>query len=387
MANKEATIPGYEFFGDGSDGNITLVADTARASGSQQIQALTLACAGFKLTQNTADFFLLVSAQISIALGSGGKIFGDGLTAAPVDTNNGSASQGGAPNGVGGSATAVVNGCWVYAPNITGTGNIGTPAYQGGTGHNGGTATGNANGLTGTIGLQGNKRCSDLTGYGTAAQTGVGGTNPTGGAGGTLTVSTQWTTFWPIVVLLYRGAWGPSSADPMLANSILDWRSGGGAQGGGSGASLAAHTSGFGGGGGGGGHSPVAAGSPGGAGGAPSAVNGTGSGGGGGGGGSGGGWCGFAVHWAASTVTFTTVGGAGGNGGVRNHTSGGEQGGGGGGGGGAGGATAGYGNTGGGYTVTAAGGAKGLGDTNGNPGSDGTPGNDGKAANMTYDRI
>ncbi len=134
---------GMAYFGDGSDGSITLVADTTRAANANVVRASAINLAGYTWRANAADdaFVIYCSGTLTLA---GGTITADNLGVAGGTA--GTASNGGGAGGAGGASVGSV---WVFAKAISGTGTISGKGNNGANGADGTAYTGTAGGGNG----------------------------------------------------------------------------------------------------------------------------------------------------------------------------------------------------------------------------------------------
>ena len=349
----------FFFYGDGGDGNATLVANTVLASMDNVKRFNNFTQAGFEIENHTDNFFIMIFVRDTWTPGGG-----------IIQGNIGSVGGLGGPGGTppfssgedGGSAR---NSAFVLARTTVGTGTV-NAAGKGGLPGNNASGQGNgaanpgagpANPLEQVAYAWGTFFVANFGGGGAAGAVPTGGTGGTAGPGLTVGVIQQFKdVFATLCICLDLGTVvSPESGQP--------WRfTGVGGSGGGSGNSGSA-TDGGGGGAGGGGAGYFGAGGAGGNGGdgqTNGGATGAGDGGGGGGSGASGSLAFFMGSTVPATVTVTASGGAGGAGGNASVVSGFSGGGGGGGGGGSGGVAIGIAPAGAGYTVTASGGGGGA---------------------------
>lgn len=122
-------ISGFWMYGDGSDGNVTLVASTVLTAGDSVKNYNNLDMAGFNLTFDSTDFYAVVYIK--------GTLSGSGIIQADSrgsGTTNAGGGGGGTSGGAGGAGAAAI---FVFARNVTGTVQIeasGGGAAAGGTG-------------------------------------------------------------------------------------------------------------------------------------------------------------------------------------------------------------------------------------------------------------
>lgn len=386
-------------FGDGTDGSLTLGADTVLAAETPMARYIDLDLNGFSLENAASGIVVIIYVKGTLTL-SGGEIRG-GFH----DAGGAGGSPGGVTAGTGGAGGRGRSGTWVFAKEIVGTGHIHS---DGENGADGTAASVNSAVVSRAAGSAGGSNYQSYYLQGIIALTGVGtggspGSLPAGGAGGSgapgiFVNETQsgWRDHlamifcvWPITASftspIAPANWG-RAAGPGVNGSgggggneaegnTGSGGTGEGAPGGGAG-SAAFGVSGNGGNGGDGNDQDAAA------------TSGASSGGAGGGGASGGFVC-VLTNSAPSTLTVSADSGAGGIGadGIA-APSGRQSGGAGGGGGGSGGMTIFIAQDGNGATVTAALGVGGAGGAAGGggatAGSSGVNGADGIVFNLTF---
>lgn len=392
-------------FGDGSDGDLTLVADTVLSVDVAIQRYDNLDLAGFSIENDPSAFGITFFIKGTLTLG-GGTVRGAFQNA----TNVGGAG-GGTTGGAGGDSGRGRGFAWVFAKTIVGTGTIHSDGEVGIAGVNGAVQSATSPRAFGVVGtgvgdtyyIQGNQAVSFAPNPGNTP-----GGAYTGGPGGSATsgVTSSFSKFnyadidaivlhgypnlgsypTPLIEGGWGRAWGPgipggsggggNEAEGSVFPSVgRDGEAGGG---GGSGGQSIGGGGAGGNGGDGNGNDPAGSGS-----GA--------SGPGGGGGGSSGGFVCVLTNSAPATLTVSANGAAGGNGGdgtVGSGPSARESGGGGGGGGGSGGTAALIAQAANGATVTVTGGAGGTGGAAGGgastAGSSGVAGDSGQVFNLTY---
>jgi len=372
------------WFGNGADSSLTLVADTALASGTPLKNYTNVNLAGFTLTQNSADSYIALFINGTLTMASGT------ITSAFIGTAGGAGGVAAANGGGGGAGGGSQGAVFVYARAISGTGTISASGRAGVAGSDAvSTPAGQVNGAGGTAGTNNASAVFGTTiTLGTAPGAGaggVGGSNTvgaTGGAGGvspTAAGANDYRLSLADAITLIQGSIFPFA---MNATSKRKFVSENGAGGGAGGGNATTNKGGPGGSGGGGGASWLLS-TPGGAGGdsGTSPAGGVlgGKGGGGGGAGSSGSLVVVVTTSQSGALTIKADGGAGANGGNAFT----DGSGGGGGGGGAGGIAVYSGPSG--PTITAAagaGGTKGTSAGNGGASSNGNPGTAGLVYNM-----
>jgi hypothetical protein len=371
----------FFFYGDGGDGNATLVADTVLASMDNVKRYGNFSNAGFTLTNHVDNFYLIVFIAGTWTPG-GGIIQGNEWSVGGTGGDSGGFSSGGA----GGSGR---NSVFVLARTTVGTGTVNAAGKGGSPGSNG-TAKGNAPAGAGDNGDPASETTVYVGGspFGTplAGPVGNGAALAVGGAGalnaGKLSapvirsmrdaLSIAFTSLDSGTVV------SPETGQPQRFSAP-------GAGGGGQGDSQPDGTGGGGGGGSAGGGYYGAGGDGGAGGNGEVGGSGGGDGAGAGAGGGAGSLAFFMGQTVPATVTVTAAGGNGGAGGIGAVVTGVAGGSGGGGGGGGGGVAIGIAPSGAGYTVTAAGGALGAGGAGSSPGTSGTAGEVGLAMAIPND--
>lgn len=301
----------FFFYGDGGDGDVTLVADTVVASMDNVKRFNNFTQAGFSLENHPDNFFIMVFVRNTWTPG-GGIIQGN------IRSTGGPGGLGGVPpNSNGGDGGDARNSVFVLSRTTVGTGTV-NAAGKGGIPGNNGSGQGNGAANNGLPPQTPGEEAAWTWGVATANNAGAGGgagvTQPTGGTGGTggvalaAGVASQFKDiFATLCICLDLGTVvSPESGQP--------WRfTGVGGSGGASGNS-GGSVDGGGGGGGGGGASYYGVGGAGGNGGdgqTNGGGTGTGDGGGGGGSGASGSLAFFMGATVPATVTVTADGGAG----------------------------------------------------------------------------
>ncbi|MGI0149771.1 MAG: hypothetical protein ACREDF_09615 [Thermoplasmata archaeon] len=347
----------FFFYGDGGDGDATLVANTVLASFDNVKRYNNLTQAGFSLENHPDNFFVMVFIRNTWTPG-GGVIQGN------IASTGGPGGPGG-PSSGGGDGGDARNSVFVLARTTVGTGTVNAAGAVGFPGANG---SGQGNGSVNTgLPPQGlGENASWAWGQAGVVTAGNGGgANPVpptaglGGAGGASLPSQTRIIFRDVFSILFICLDLSVSIAP---ESMQPWRFTGVGGSGGGGGSSGNNGAGGGGGGGGGGGTYYGAGGAGGDGAdGDTNLGGTGAGDGGGAGGSGasGSMAFFMGSTVPATVTVIANGGNGGAGANPAIVSGFSGGAGGGGGGGGGGVAIGIAPSGSGYTVTAAGGVGG----------------------------
>jgi hypothetical protein len=138
-------IAGYSFrevFGSGADGDLTLVADTVLAAGSNIKSYANVDLQGFSLSHDTSDTGMVLYISNTLTL-NGGSIF----------SKVGTAPAGGVATfgaGAGGNGGAQSGALYVFANHLVGSGNIGG-GQAGQNGANGAISGGLTNGAQGNI--------------------------------------------------------------------------------------------------------------------------------------------------------------------------------------------------------------------------------------------
>jgi hypothetical protein len=106
-----AGLSGFWIYGDGSDGNVTLVAPTTLAAGDSVKNYNNLNLGGFLLIYNVADFYGVIYVKDTLS-GMGGSI-------AAIGRGSGTFNLGGSGGGVGGNGGFGAGAIYVFARNIT----------------------------------------------------------------------------------------------------------------------------------------------------------------------------------------------------------------------------------------------------------------------------
>jgi hypothetical protein len=298
---------GIGMFGDGSDGNSTLVANTVFAANDNVQLYDNFTSGGFNLSANSADLSLVMYVKSTASISAGTNITATTFGAV------GTGGAGGGPAGGGANGGTSCGTVAIYANTITGSGTVsanGTAGSVGGIGS--ATATANTGGVGGAAGST-NSRLFGIA-FAAAAAAGVGAGASAGGIPGIGGTAGTVNALAPDVFQdcnRFMIGWGGTDGFTVGTDSNSRWAAGVSGGGGGGGSQ---NTAGGGGGGGGaGGGAFISNGGVGGGGGAAPGVSGTGSGGGGGGGTAG---IAIVISNNTSAISVQANGGAGGAGGA-----------------------------------------------------------------------
>jgi hypothetical protein len=159
ITGPAAGLAGLWIYGDGSDGNVTLVANTTLAAGDFTKNYDNLTLAGFTLTFNVLDNYMVVYVKDTL-LGGGGTVSGKsrGGVVGPFfafDNAGGAGGAGGGTAGDGGAGGDGSGAVYVFARKIGGT-TIDVSGSDGVAGTNGTVAGFVAGGgVAGTVGVNG----------------------------------------------------------------------------------------------------------------------------------------------------------------------------------------------------------------------------------------
>ena len=140
QAAVRVTFPLW-WFGDGSDGSLTLVADTVLTLGENIKKYTNVSLAGYTLTHHATDVGMVVHVWDTLSMGGGSIRSLIGTATAGADS-----AQAGGDGGDGGGQSGAI---YVFANHIVGSGTIGG-GWDGTNGENGAVSTGLANGSAGT---------------------------------------------------------------------------------------------------------------------------------------------------------------------------------------------------------------------------------------------